>query len=296
MLSRIRIFMVAVLAFSMVGVVAVQAQDEVEGPTLESVTGTEDYYGQNVTLEGQVREFLGSRIFVLSEGAALDDDAVLVINMGSEEIDLSVVKGTRVSLSGTVQPSLNYITDNELTAPVYTPADDVDMGTDVDMEPTADMAMEMTATPEGDMAVEPTAEGDMAVEPTTEGDMAVEPTAEGDMAVEPTAEGDMAVEPTTEGDMAVEPTAEGDMAVEPTAEGDMAVEPTTEGEMDVTATPVPETDTDMGEDMGETDGMMSVPDAVNFYYAGNLPDDYDSYTVLIIDSASVITIIPEETE
>lgn len=305
MITRARIFIVALLAVALVGVVA--AQDEPEGPTLETVTGTEDYYGQTVTLEGVVREFVGSRIFVLHEDVTVDDDAVLVINMGPE-IDMSVVTDTRLQVTGTIHPSLQYTTDNDLSAPIFTPAEDAGTDMDTDVEPTAEM---VEPTMEGDM--EPTVEGDM--EPTVEGDM--EPTVEGDM--EPTVEGDM--EPTMEGDMEatpegdMEPTVEGEATVEgePTMEGDMEAtpegevmeptvegEPTMEGDMEPTAEmdmePTVEGNTEATPEMDASDNMMSIPDVVNFYYAGNLPDEFDTYTILIIDATSDITIVPQDTE
>lgn len=296
MITRARIFIVALLAVALVGVVT--AQDDPEGPTLESVTGTEDYYGQTVTLEGVVREFVGSRIFVLHEDVTVDDDAVLVINMGPE-IDMSVVTDTRLQVTGTIQPSLQYITDNELSAPIFTPADDAGTDMDTDMEPTAEM---VEPTMEGEM--EPTVEGEADMEPTMEGDM--EPTAEGEADVEiPTVDADLDITVTPEGEVSdmeatiegEEPTMEGDMEMTATPEGEM-MEPTVEGEptMEGDMEPTAEMDMEATPEMDASDNMMSIPDVVNFYYAGNLPENFDSFTILIIDATSDITIVPQDAE
>jgi hypothetical protein len=282
MITRARIFIVALLAVALVGVVA--AQDDPEGPTLESVTGTEDYYGQTVTLEGVVREFVGSRIFVLHEDVTVDDDAVLVINMGPE-IDMSVVTDTRLQVTGTIQPSLQYITDNELSAPIFTPAEDAGTDMDTDMEPTAEM---VEPTMEGDM--EPTVEGEADAEvPTVDADMDLTVTPEGEVSdMEATIEGE---EPTMEGEMEMTAMPEGEM-MEPTVEGEADMEPTMEGDME----PTVESDMEATPEMDASDDMMSIPDVVNFYYAGNLPENFDSFTILIIDATSDITIVPQDTE
>jgi hypothetical protein len=87
----------------------IPAEGEViEGPTLESVTADPGaIYGQEVTLEGVLAEFVNVRTFVLSEGAALDDDKVLVINNTPIEFDPTLVTGERVRITGVVMPSYN---------------------------------------------------------------------------------------------------------------------------------------------------------------------------------------------
>ena len=87
----------------------VPAEGEViEGPTLETVTADPGaVYGQEVTLEGVLTEFVNVRTFVLSEGAALDDDKVLVINNTPIEFDPTLVTGERVRITGIVMPSYN---------------------------------------------------------------------------------------------------------------------------------------------------------------------------------------------
>lgn len=162
MFKHFRILALAVMAMALVGIVV--AQDD--GLTLETITGTDEYYGQHATLEGHVREFISPRIFVLSEGAALDDDAVLVVNLSSN-IDTNIYKGAQASVSGTVQPSLSYIEDNDMVAPMY----DVDIVPAETMGET-DMSGGMEAVPDDMETLTP--EG-TDMEPTVEG---MEPTAE----------------------------------------------------------------------------------------------------------------------
>jgi len=110
----------------------VPAEGEViEGPTLESVTADPGaVYGQEVTLEGVLAEFVNVRTFVLSEGAALDDDKVLVINNTPIEFDPTLVTGERVRITGVVMPSYNeggfeqVITNfMDIIAPAQAPVD-----------------------------------------------------------------------------------------------------------------------------------------------------------------------------
>ncbi|MDX2161115.1 MAG: hypothetical protein SF162_07315 [bacterium] len=76
------------------------------GVDLEGLTADPDaYLGQTITLEGVVSNLLNVRAFVLGEGAALDDDQVLVINMTGEEFDIRVTDGTRFVVTGVVYPS-----------------------------------------------------------------------------------------------------------------------------------------------------------------------------------------------
>lgn len=247
MFKHFRILVMAIMAMAFVGLVAAQ---EDEGLTLETITGTDEYYGQNVTLEGHVREFISPRIFVLSEGAALDDDAVLVVNLSSN-IDSNIYKGAQASVSGTVQPSLNYVLDNSVPVPVY--GEDI---ISVDPSNTAgdtDMSGGMEAVPD-----------DMETE--TPEDMDMEPTVEG---MEPTVEG-------TDDTMEVTP-------------ADMEVTP--EATMETTD------DMDTSDDMATTEvmstTMMNPQDVVGLVYSGELPDDYDVYTVVFVTDGASISWLPQ---
>lgn len=237
MFKHLRVLVMAIMAMAFVGVVAAQ---EDEGLTLETITGTDEYYGQHVTLEGHVREFISPRIFVLSEGAALDDDAVLVVNLSSH-IDSNVYKGANASVSGTVQPSLDYILDNSVPVPVY--GDEI---LAVDPSNTAgdtDMSGGMEAVPD-DMETETS---DTDVEATVEG---------------------------------VEPTAE-DMEATPEA----TLEST--DDMDTTD--------DMSDDMSNdmSTSMMNPQDVISLVYSGELPDEYDVYTVVFVSDGARISWLPQ---
>lgn len=79
-----------------------------ESATLGDVTANSPaYYGQQVTLEGVLEEYVNARTFVLSEGAVLFDSKVLVINNTPQEFDLNLVTGERVRITGIVMPSYN---------------------------------------------------------------------------------------------------------------------------------------------------------------------------------------------
>lgn len=123
-------------------------------PDLETVTADPAaYIGQTITLEGVVQDLINVRAFVLGEGAALDNDQVLVINASGEEFDLRLTDGARFSLTGTVYASF---ADGGFTQVV---AENVTM-----------MGMNMTATP-GAMATE-----DAMMEATAETSMMMDRT------------------------------------------------------------------------------------------------------------------------
>jgi hypothetical protein len=134
----------------------------IEGPTLESVTADPGaVYGQEVTLEGVLAEFVNVRTFVLSEGAALDDDKVLVINNTPIEFDPSLVTGERVQITGIVMPSYNeggfdQVISNfmDVIAPAQSP---------VESQPPADTTT-MDATP-ADAAADDASSADTAETP-----------------------------------------------------------------------------------------------------------------------------------
>jgi uncharacterized cupredoxin-like copper-binding protein len=98
----------AVIAVLLFGVVALaqETDDTADGATLNSVTAdSASFFGQEVTLEGEVVEFLNARTFVLGEGAPLFDAKVLVINNTNRELDPSIISGERARLTGIVMPS-----------------------------------------------------------------------------------------------------------------------------------------------------------------------------------------------
>jgi hypothetical protein len=124
-------FSVGLLLLTLVfGVFGVVAQDTTPEPTAEMTPGidtgvgtTDDasaaasldlegltndpgvYIGQTVTLEGVVDDLLNVRAFILGEGAALDNDQVLVINTSGQEYDVRLTQGARFRVTGLIYPS-----------------------------------------------------------------------------------------------------------------------------------------------------------------------------------------------
>jgi hypothetical protein len=75
------------------------------GITISDITGdSEAYYGQTVTVEGNVDEFINIRSFVIGETGFLTRNQLLVINATGEELPLDVLKDIRVSITGVVYP------------------------------------------------------------------------------------------------------------------------------------------------------------------------------------------------
>lgn len=88
----------------------------VDGATIESVTSESDeYYGEIVTLEGEIGEFVNSRIFALGESAAIDNDLVLVVNNSSETFDPRIMAEAHVIVTGRVHPSVVAINEGAQT-------------------------------------------------------------------------------------------------------------------------------------------------------------------------------------
>ncbi len=164
------VLVIGLLSFGIVG-----AQDATQPPPEATVTPCGDLenvtanhtscYGQEVTLTGVIEDLLNVRTFVLGEGAALDDDKVLVINNTGQEFDLRVARDQNVQVIGTVWPSieeggLGQIRNNQLTAT---------------LEPGVMATEALMPTIEGAAATQemmPTTEGATATEemmPTTEG-------------------------------------------------------------------------------------------------------------------------------
>ncbi|MBE0703982.1 MAG: hypothetical protein IH582_12575, partial [Afipia sp.] len=96
-------------------IVPVSAQDQPATTTLEEVTADSTaFWGSEITLEGVVETFLNVNMFVLSEGAALDDDRVLVINNSGQPFSPDVVLGDRVLVTGIVHPARNQYDETDM--------------------------------------------------------------------------------------------------------------------------------------------------------------------------------------
>lgn len=94
--------------------VVVQGQNNA---TIADVTANSaQYYGQTVTLQGNVNNLLNVRAFVLGEGAVLDNDQVLVINTSNQEFNLWLTEGAQVQVTGIVRPAYNQNAFNDFTA------------------------------------------------------------------------------------------------------------------------------------------------------------------------------------
>jgi hypothetical protein len=97
--------------------------NEVEGMvvpegSLETVTGdSAPWYGQVVTLEGEIGDFISTRMFTLGEGAALDNDQVLVVNNSTHTFPPEVMEHARIRVTGRIHPSLEAV--NQGTPPHF---------------------------------------------------------------------------------------------------------------------------------------------------------------------------------
>ncbi|MBZ0303829.1 MAG: hypothetical protein K8J31_29075 [Anaerolineae bacterium] len=154
--------------------------DEADGATLETVTAdTASFVGTTVTLQGTVAEFVNARTFVLAEGAAVDDDQVLVINTGSDEFDLHLSAGQRVQVTGTVSFSLDEGGFDEVaTAGIVMMDHNATNDDSTMMQPTATMLAEMTPEVTADAnAMQPTLVPDVTLTPAmdTSSDMTTMP-------------------------------------------------------------------------------------------------------------------------
>lgn len=100
--SRFLVLGIAVLSMTFV----LQAQDL----TLEEVAANSaDYYGQELTLEGTIENFLSPHVFIVGEDALIDNDQVLAINRSGQVLPLNVMEGSYIVVTGTIYPSLNEV-------------------------------------------------------------------------------------------------------------------------------------------------------------------------------------------
>lgn len=89
---------------------------ETEETSLEAVTAnTDDFYGDVITLEGEIGEFINLRSFALGESAALDNDLVLVLNNSNTHFDPEIVTEARVRVTGRVYPSITAVEEGAQT-------------------------------------------------------------------------------------------------------------------------------------------------------------------------------------
>lgn len=78
--------------------------------------GATPYYGQHVTFQGTIREFVSTNAFVLTDGTM----NVLVVNNSGHPLPNSFVKGHEVSIAGRVHPSFTEVVgDPNLRLPSF---------------------------------------------------------------------------------------------------------------------------------------------------------------------------------
>jgi hypothetical protein len=94
---------------------AVLAQDVVVGQNVGDITGDPgSFYGQTVTLQGNISDFLSTNVFVLSDASAVNAN-VLVINNSGQPLPNSYVQGQDIIVSGRVHPSYSEIQGGAIT-------------------------------------------------------------------------------------------------------------------------------------------------------------------------------------
>ncbi|MDX2137532.1 MAG: hypothetical protein SF123_05510 [Chloroflexota bacterium] len=103
--------LIVVALLVMVGGATISAQDTVGEPIgLGDVTGdSASYYGQTVTIQAVIGEFVSSNVFVLTDAAVLSNNSVLVINNSGRPLPNSYVKGQEVIVTGRVHPSFSEV-------------------------------------------------------------------------------------------------------------------------------------------------------------------------------------------
>jgi len=97
--------------------------DMANDATIEAITdNSTDYYGAVVTIEAQLMNMIGTRIFELGQAELFSDSRVLVVNNTNETLPASLVEGATLRITGRVHPSYDVVQrDANWT---YTPFDD----------------------------------------------------------------------------------------------------------------------------------------------------------------------------
>jgi len=81
--------------------------------SLENLTNdTDEWYGEVVSVEGVITQFMNINIIVLGEDVPIDDDQVLVINTSGEFFDPMLINGARVNITGLVRRSFEDNVDS----------------------------------------------------------------------------------------------------------------------------------------------------------------------------------------
>lgn len=107
--------LIALLALFGSGAVLAQDANQGMAQTVGDITGDPgSFYGQTVTLEGNISDFLSTNVFVLSDASAVNAN-VLVINNSGQPLPNSYVQGQDIIVSGRVHPSYSEIQGGAIT-------------------------------------------------------------------------------------------------------------------------------------------------------------------------------------
>lgn len=107
-----RILSTLLVLGSLLFVVSAQDTSEMDA-TLEEVTSdSASFYGQTITLNGVIIEYLNASSFVLGEDATIDDDRVLVLNNSGDVFPPELFVGEHVTLTGVVYASIQAYDEN----------------------------------------------------------------------------------------------------------------------------------------------------------------------------------------
>lgn len=276
---------------------AIPAVAQEEGPGLEGITADPgSFWGQTITFEGVLVEYINPYSFVLGEGAAIDDDRVLVINDTLAPLPATLVRGERIRVTGIVLPGIDA-RDNDPNAIPFVDAVLNDVGrmggsmTDPEVETTTDTSAQtnvgasggtgdtttttIVGTPMPETPLAPTPEMEMTAEATADMGM--------DMTTTPMMEATM--------EMTVAPGMDATAETTPMMDATMAPEMTGVPEMTMEAT----MDTSNMGDM--TDNILPSlwEDGLAFYWNGNLPDDFNGFTIVRLINITDVEWVPIET-
>lgn len=282
-------------------VIPALAQDE--GPGLEGVTGDPgSFWGQTITFEGVLVEYINPYSFVMGEGAALDDDRVLVINDTGMPLPANLIRGERIRVTGIVLPGIDA-RDNDPNASPF--VDDVINDT-TRMGGTGMGGTNMTGTGVTDQGTTDVTSGGGTAGTGGTGDTTSQNltgTAMPETPLAPTPEGATTEESTVGQDQGATPGAGGGATggevtpmMEATMDGTMApgmdttMSPEMTGVPEMTMQPTMDT-SNMGD---TTDNILPSmwEDGLAFYWNGNLPDDFNGFTIVRLVNVTDVEWLP----
>lgn len=282
--------LIVVALLIIVGGATISAQDTVGEPIgLGDVTGdSASYYGQTVTIQAVIGEFVSSNAFVLTDAALLSNNSVLVINNSGRPIPNSYVKGQEVVVTGRVHPSFSEVFNGNVQQfPSFYEERMGMMGTGATGQDTG----ATVATQDPGLMTTPDAAGMTTQDPN----MMTTPTAAQDATGGSGGTGDTSGATggtgNTSGSSGTGSTGGTGDSAQATPAGGTGAEATpvggTSGDSSMMATPVPSGN--MG--MGDSDMMSPMPfeeDMLAWVYGEALPDEYDVFTIIEITDISML--------